>query len=125
MSFISGQIVPSPNAAGASHIGPNSRIEIHLNDVSLQDAPSTLLAEGIVITGPSSQLSFPIPFCLTYDHHRVEERFSYSISVRVTDLSPTKKDQLTWITTTRCSVLNCGNPKSDINVTVDPIVGDQ
>lgn len=116
MSVISGQIVSSSGAS--SGIGPMSRLTVQLLDVSLMDAPSKTLSELVVYTGPEP-VSFPIQFSLTYDAKLVADPLMYSIAARVT--IPEEEDKLTWISTTRHSVLTHGNPSDNIDVEIDPI----
>ncbi|KAG0343157.1 hypothetical protein BG000_007613 [Podila horticola] len=91
MSIISGQLVASPNA-GASGIGPNSRLAVQLLDVSRMDAPSVTLSE------------------------QIKPYQSLSIAARVTDA-----DTLTWITTSRHSVLTFHNPSDNVLVELDQV----
>ncbi|KFH63900.1 hypothetical protein MVEG_10593 [Podila verticillata NRRL 6337] len=113
MSIISGQLVASPNA-GASAIDPNSRVAVQLLDVSRMDAPSVTLSEQVFQTGPS-QLSFPIAYSLSYEANDIKPHQSLSIAARVT----TDADTLTWITTTRHSVLTFHNPSDNVLVELD------
>lgn len=116
MSIISGQLVVSPNA-GASAIGPNSRVAVQLLDISRMDAPSVTLNEQVFQTGPADQLSFPIAYLLSYDANEIKPHQSLSIAARVT----TDADTLTWITTTRHSVLTFHNPSDNILVELDQV----
>jgi putative lipoprotein len=123
MSVITGQILPSSGLS--SSIGPMSRITVQLLDVSLMDAPSTTLAEQVVFVGPEP-VSFPIPFSLTYDANRVTPSMWYSIAARVTEQTEVveedkDQDKLTWISTTRYSVLTHDSPSDNIDVEIDPI----
>ncbi|KAK3817316.1 MAG: hypothetical protein J3Q66DRAFT_369169 [Benniella sp.] len=119
MSVITGQILPSSGLS--SSIGPMSRITVQLLDVSLMDAPSTTLAEQVVFIGPEP-VSFPIPFSLTYDANRVTPSMWYSIAARVTEKTEAvEEDKLTWISTTRYSVLTHDSPSDNIDVEIDPI----
>ncbi|KAG0097754.1 hypothetical protein BGZ93_002056 [Podila epicladia] len=116
MSNISGQLVASLSA-GASAIGPNSRLAVQLLDVSRMDAPAVTLSEQIFQTGPSDQLSFPIAYLLTYDANEIMPHQSLSIAARVT----TDADTLTWITTSRHSVLTFHNPSDNVLVELDQV----
>ncbi|KAF9318157.1 hypothetical protein BG003_011717 [Podila horticola] len=115
MSIISGQLVASPNA-GASGIGPNSRLAVQLLDVSRMDASSVTLSEQVFQTGPADLLSFPIAYSLTYNPNEIKPYQSLSIAARVTDA-----DNLTWITTSRHSVLTFHNPSDNVLVELDQV----
>ncbi|KAF9208705.1 hypothetical protein BGZ49_007889 [Haplosporangium sp. Z 27] len=117
MSFLTGQIVTSTSNAS---ISPNSRLTVQLLDVSLMDAPSVILGEQVILTGPSESLSFPIPYNVTYDARQIHPHQSISVAARVVDIASADED-LTWISTTRNSVLTHGNPSNDVDVEVQPI----
>ncbi|KAG0245635.1 hypothetical protein B0O80DRAFT_459883 [Mortierella sp. GBAus27b] len=120
MSVVTGQIV-APSGLAAARIGPDSRLTVSLLDVSLMDAPSKTLAEQVVFTSPNGSLELPIPFSLTYDPSNVRENFSYAVSARVVDLTLPEDSNLTWITTTRFSVLTHGEGSEGIVVEIEPI----
>ena len=60
---------------------PESRLEIELTDVSLADAPATVIAT-VAIDNPGQS---PIAFTLEYDASLIDDRHSYSIGARVLD----------------------------------------
>ncbi|KAF9348950.1 hypothetical protein BGX26_012699 [Mortierella sp. AD094] len=114
---LSGIIIPSQNVAESNRrVGPNSKVLIQLLDVSLMDAPSVTLSEQILVTGPEETMLFPIEFSLQYDPERIEERNTYSVSVRVEDAD---SDNLTWISTSYHNVLTRGEPSDGVEVNVD------
>ncbi|KAG0001348.1 hypothetical protein BGZ79_004775 [Entomortierella chlamydospora] len=76
-------------------VGPNSKVLIQLLDVSLMDAPSVTLSEQILVHG--SWGSYALPY--RYDFERIEERNTYSVSVRIEDID---SDELTWIFVPPC-----------------------
>ncbi|KAG0359107.1 hypothetical protein BG005_001336 [Podila minutissima] len=116
MSIISGQLVASPNTS-ASAIDPNRRLAIQLLDVSRMDAPSVTLSEQVFQTGPADQVSFPIAYSPNYDANEITPRQNLSIAARVT----TDTDTLTWITTSRHSVLTFHNPSDNVLVELDQV----
>ncbi|KAF9110975.1 hypothetical protein BGX27_005550 [Mortierella sp. AM989] len=117
MSFVTGHIVALTSNAS---IGPNSRITVRLLDVSLMGAPSVTLSEHVILTGPTESLFFPIPYTLTYDNRQFHSHQSISVAARVVDVSFTEEN-LTWISTTRNSVLTHGNPSDDVDIEVQAI----
>lgn len=129
MARISGTIVPSlalktnPGAT-ALEIGPSSRIVVQLLDVSLMDAPSVTLGEDVILTSDDQLFKFPIPFSLTYDADIIQPYQSLALAVRVYDVPSTpsggEEGGLTWISTSRHSVIN-GNSSSNVEVEVDPV----
>lgn len=75
---------------------PEARIEVSLVDVSLADAPSTTIA----VTEIRPQGQVPVPYELSYDPGRIEERHRYALQARITS-----GDELLFITTTMNPIL--------------------
>jgi uncharacterized lipoprotein YbaY len=130
MACISGAVVPSLTlktnpGATALEVGPNSRIVVQLIDVSLMDAPSVTLGEDVIVTNDDQIFKFPIPFRLTYDADTIQSYQSLALAVRVYDVSSTlsgsEEGVLTWISTSRHSVITNGNPSDNVEVEVDPV----
>ncbi|KAK3809073.1 MAG: hypothetical protein JOS17DRAFT_780412 [Linnemannia elongata] len=130
MARISGTVVPSLNlktnpGETALEIGSNSRIVVQLLDVSLMDAPSVTLSEDVILTSDDQVFKFPIPFSLSYNIDTIEPYQSLAIAVRVYDVSSSpssgEEGELTWISTSRHSVITNGNPTNDVEVEVDPV----
>ncbi|KAG0279506.1 hypothetical protein BGZ95_001022 [Linnemannia exigua] len=129
MARISGTIVPSLTyqstpEAPALEVGPSSRIVVQLLDVSLMDAPSVTLGEDVILTGDHESSKFPIPFSLTYNADNIQSFQSLALAVRVYDVSrPSDGDdrELTWISTSRHSVITNGNPTNHVAVEIEPV----
>ncbi|KAF8947333.1 hypothetical protein BGZ47_009520 [Haplosporangium gracile] len=129
MARISGTVVPSLNlktnpGETALEIGANSRIVVQLLDVSLMDTPSVTLGEDVILTG-DDRVKFPILFSLTYDADTIQPYQSLAIAVRVYDVSSSpssgEEGELTWISTSRHSVITNGNSSNNVEVEVDPV----
>lgn len=86
---------------------PEARITVQLVDVSLADAPATLLGETVIV--PVTQV--PLPFTLDYDDDRLEPGHSYALQARIT-----LGDQLMFINTSRHAVFGDGPDATDILV---------
>ncbi|KAG9062889.1 hypothetical protein KI688_005196 [Linnemannia hyalina] len=130
MARISGTVVPSLNlktnpGETALEIGSNSRIVVQLLDVSLMDATSITLSEDVILTGDDQVFNFPIPFSLTYVADTIQPYQSLAIAVRVYDISSSpsrdEEGELTWISTSRHSVITNGNPCNNVEVEIDPV----
>ncbi|KAG0066003.1 hypothetical protein BGZ89_007715 [Linnemannia elongata] len=130
MARISGTIVPSLNlktnpGETALEIGSNSRIVVQLLDVSLMDTYSATLSEDVILTGDDQGFKFPIPFSLTYNADTIRPYQSLTIAVRVynvsSSLSSGEEGELTWVSTSRHSVITNGNPSNSVEVEVDPV----
>ncbi|KAG0372158.1 hypothetical protein BGX24_000667 [Mortierella sp. AD032] len=129
MARISGTIVPSLSLqstpdAPALKVGPSSRIVVQLLDVSLMDAPSVTLGEDVILTGDHQIINFPIPFRLTYNADNIQPFQSLALAVRVYDVSSPSDGEgdLTWISTSRHSVITNGNPTNHVAVEIEPVL---
>jgi putative lipoprotein len=60
---------------------PNAVMQVQLLDVSLADAPSKVIAEQSTNLG---QHQVPVPFTLSYDPAKIDEKHSYSASAKIT-----------------------------------------
>ncbi len=87
-----------------------AKVIVRLQDISRADAPATLISEQ-VITTTGEQL--PIPFILPYDAAQIDDRFTYSVSVRIE-----VDGKLSWISDTMTPVITRGAPTSDVEVAV-------
>ncbi len=87
-------------------------ITVSLDDVSLADAPATNLARATITTQGEN---VPIPFTLTYDPAAIRDNHSYAVSARITI-----DGKLSWISTTRHSVLTSEHPSDDVTIVVQP-----
>jgi uncharacterized lipoprotein YbaY/membrane-bound inhibitor of C-type lysozyme len=83
---------------------PNAIILVQLLDVSLADAPSKVIAEQSYTLG---QRQVPVPFSLSYDSSKIDEKHSYSVSARIT-LDGT----LRFISDKSYPVITRGNPST-------------
>jgi uncharacterized lipoprotein YbaY len=87
-------------------------VEVKLSDISLADAPATVIGEQ-TITNPGQ---VPIPFVVTYDPAVIDPRFTYAIQVRINDSA----GNLMWINTSAYNVITNGNP-STVEVVVEQV----
>lgn len=102
---------PPPSSAGASEavtvtlngtvayrqriaLPSDARLTVTISDVSLMDAPATVIARTEIETAGQQ---VPIPFALDYDAARIVAGRSYAVSARITDVA----GKLIWITDTR------------------------
>jgi len=92
---------------------PNAIIEVSLQDVSKMDAPAEVL-DSVQI--PSAGRQVPIPFTLRYDPAQIDERFTYTVSARIT-----VDGVLTWISTTQNPVLTRGAPTDNVEIIVEQV----
>ena len=83
-------------------LSPNAVVEVKLSDVSLQDAPSVTIEE-LIIRDPGQ---VPISFEIEYDPDDIDERFTYSIQVRIME-----GDDLAFINDTAYEVITRDNPR--------------
>src|SRR5277367_6397415 len=81
---------------------PSAEIQVQLQDVSLADAPATVIAEEKITLG---ERQVPVSFTLKYDPARIDAKHSYSISARIST-----EGQLRFINDQSYPVLTRGNP---------------
>jgi putative lipoprotein len=86
---------------------PNAVIQVQLLDVSLADAPLKVIAEQSISLG---QRQVPVPFTLTYDPTKIDEKHGYSLSAKI------MVDGKLWFTSDQTyPVLTLGSPsKADL-----------
>ncbi|KAF9121091.1 hypothetical protein BGW39_010852 [Mortierella sp. 14UC] len=134
MACTSGIIVPSfalrstPGGPGLG-VGSNSRIVVRLlrrpiARCILDDAPSVTLGEEAILTGDDQILKFPIPFSLIYNADNIQSFQSLALAVRVygvSSSSDSEDGELTWISTSRHSVITNDDPSIDVAVEIDPV----
>ena len=87
-------------------------LTVQLQDVSKADAPATVIGETIVTEFDE----IPIPFAVSYDPEVIDTRYTYALSVRITDGA----GNLLFTNTTSYSVITQGNP-SEVEVIVEPV----
>ena len=92
---------------------PNAIIEVSLQDVSKVDAPAEVL-DSVKI--PSAGRQVPIPFTLHYDPAQIDERYTYTVSARIT-----VDGVLTWISKTQNPVLTRGAPTDNVEIIVEQV----
>jgi uncharacterized lipoprotein YbaY/heat shock protein HslJ len=92
---------------------PSAIVNVQLEDVSLADAPSVVIAEQQIDPmgkGP------PYAFELTYDPAKIDQRFSYAVRAEIKD-----GDKLLFTTTQRYAVITQGNLTSGIQIVVQSV----
>ena len=92
---------------------PNAIIEVSLQDVSKADAPAKVL-DSVKI--PSAGRQVPVPFTLRYDPSQIDERYTYTVSARIT-----VDGVLTWISKTHNPVLTRGAPTDNVEIIVEQV----
>jgi len=90
----------------------NAIVKVQLQDVSLQDVAAKVISEQIIETKGKQ---VPIPFELPYDPDEIDERNTYSLSVRIT-----VDGKLKFINKTSHRVLTRGAP-TDLDVMVEMV----
>jgi len=90
-----------------------SVVQVELQDVSLADAPATIIAaQTITTTGEN----VPLPFSLTYDPSQIDKRLTYAVRAQIT-----VEGALRWTTTEHTPVLTHANPTTGVEVMVMPV----
>lgn len=92
---------------------PNAVVEVSLQDVSKMDAPAQVLDSAKI---PTAGRQVPIPFTLRYDPAQIDERYTYTVSARIT-----VDGALMWISTTQNPVLTRGAPTDNVEIIVEQI----
>jgi putative lipoprotein len=87
---------------------PDTRIRVWLEDVSLADAPATLLAEQRI----ESARAVPVPFQLNYDPDQIQPRHRYAVRAEIRSSS----DQLLWTTTGHTGILGENQPNNGLTL---------
>ena len=90
---------------------PTAQVEVTLADVSLMDAPASVIARQS-FTADGRQV--PFAFSLTVDERKIDPRGRYSVSARITDAS----GKLMFITDTHNGVTFDGRPRVDMGTLV-------
>lgn len=84
-------------------------ITVRLSDVSRMDAPAVLIAEQTI---EARGKSVPIPYRLSYDPSRIEERNTYAVRAEIRDAD----GRLMWTTDTVVPVLTRGAPSDGVDI---------
>jgi uncharacterized lipoprotein YbaY len=92
---------------------PNAIVEVSLQDVSKADAPAEVL-DSVKFASAGRQV--PIPFTLRYDPAQIDERYTYTVSARIT-----VDGVLTWISKTQNPVLTRGAPTENVEIIVEQV----
>ncbi len=81
---------------------PHATVVVKLEEVSRADAPSVMLDEQVIETNGQQ---VPIPFTLTYDPAKIQQRFRYVVRAQIF-----YGDRLRWTSTKIYSVITQDNP---------------
>lgn len=92
---------------------PGSVVEVRILDVSRQDVAADVIGETIITTQGEN---VPIPFSVSYDPTRIDERMTYSMSARIL-----VDGELRWINTDHIPVLTNGNPSNGVEILVSGV----
>lgn len=105
MNTVSGTVTYREKIA----LPPDAVVIVQIQDISLADAPATVIGEQIIQTdGAQVPFAFEIP----YDPAEIEARRTYSLAARIEDGS----GNLLFINDTVTPVINKDNPTKDIEV---------
>ena len=107
---VSGNIVSQESIT----VPDGASIQVQIQDVSKADAPAEVIGE-LIIDG--SGQSLPIPYEVSYDPSAIDDRFSYSMSVRIED----SDSKLIYISDTNTPVITRGNPTENVDINVVPV----
>ena len=91
---------------------PDATVVVTLEDVSLADAPSTVIAGDIIHT---SGQQVPIPYSVTYDPADIVPQNRYVVRAQIF-----YDGDLSWTSTTAYPVITQDNP-TDVEIVVQPI----
>ncbi len=97
-----------------SALPPNATVTVTIVDVSRADSQSTTIAERRI---PIDGKQVPIPFDLTYDRAKIQERNRYAVRAEIRD-----GDRLLFTTDTNIPVITQGNPRN-VEITLVPVGG--
>lgn len=90
-------------------------LTVRLEDISIADAPSTVLDEQTVDVAGDD---LPVDFELGYEPGEIDDRDTYSVSARIE-----AEGQLLFISDTVVPVITRGAPTSDVEVQVVAVGG--
>ena len=94
-------------------LDPAAEVTVTLQDVSRVDAPAVPLAST---TFKAEGRQVPLPFSLTYEPARIDERMTYSLAARIQ-----KDGELLWSTDAHVPVLTRGAPRDSVAVRVEQV----
>ena len=104
---VSGNIV----SRGSVTLPDGANIQVQIQDISVADAPAKVIGEQTI---DGSGKSLPVPYEVSYDSSEIDDRFSYSMSVRIED----KDGKLIYISDTNTPVITSGNPTENVDINV-------
>jgi len=87
----------------------NAIVRVQIQDVSVADAPMTLVGEQVIVTGGAQ---VPFAFAISYPEAAIRANGRYSVAARITD----GDGRLLFITDTIVPVITGDNPTSDIEL---------
>jgi putative lipoprotein len=100
-------------ADGEMTLPDDAVVTVQVADVSKADAAAEVIGEQVIAL--PGQL--PIPFVVEYDPDVIDERFTYAVSVRITD----GEDNLLFTSTTMIPVITNGAPTANVDVPVEKV----
>ncbi|MFN2189926.1 MAG: YbaY family lipoprotein [Candidatus Promineifilaceae bacterium] len=89
-------------------------ITVQILDVSKQDVAATIMGEQVINTDGKQ---VPIAYEVEYNEDDIDERFTYSMSARITDGS----GKLLFINDTMIPVITNGNPTENVEIMTVPV----
>ncbi|WP_204139358.1 YbaY family lipoprotein [Halomicronema sp. CCY15110] len=92
---------------------PDATVVVTLEDVSLADAPSTVVGGDMIRT---AGLQVPIPFSITYDPAEIIPQHRYVVRAKIF-----YGEDLSWTSTTAYPVITQDSPTEDVEITVQQI----
>ena len=91
-------------------------VTVQIQDTSLADAPAKVIGEQVIETNGRQ---VPIPYSVSYDPDVIDERFTYTMSARITNGA----GDLLWINDTAIPVITQGNPTEGVVIPVVQVGG--
>jgi putative lipoprotein len=91
-------------------------VTVQIQDTSLADAPAKVIGEQVIETNGRQ---VPIPYSVSYDPGVIDERFTYTMSARITNSA----GDLLWINDTAIPVITQGNPTEGVVIPVVQVGG--
>ena len=89
-------------------------VTVQILDVSKQDVAATIMGEQVINTDGKQ---VPIAYEVEYNEDDIDERFTYSMSARITDGS----GKLLFINDTMIPVITNGNPTENVEIMTVPV----
>ena len=96
-----------------SALPPTAVVEVQLQDVSLADAPATIINTQTIETQGKQ---VPFPYKVPYDPARIEASHHYAMRATIKD-----GDKLLFTTTQSYPVITNGAPTSNVEIIVEPV----